>query len=343
MFQELLIPYSRAAPATPRLAAYFSVQNPTASPQPAVAPPQSHARGVALMLVSASLFATSVLLIRAVGRTEAVNVWLISAVRFVVGLGLCFTVYHGEFQPVRMFRQRLLIERGLLGGASVCAYYVALLRIGAGRATFINSTYLIWGGLFAVWALRERFRWPLGVGAVAALGGLGLLTNTFASAGATPGWFDLLALGTALASGWIVVTIRKLHATEHTATIFGSQCAYGLVVCALPALWNLQPLSATALLLLVSAGLLAGFGQLAMTSAYRSLTVAEGSLIQMVVPIGIAAGGMAFFAERFRPSEMLGAGLILAGTALPLVHRRQTAPPAAQPLRAAEASPVSSG
>ena len=311
------------------------------SSRPGIEPPLSHARGVTLMLVSASLFASSVLLIRAVGRTESVNVWLIAAVRFVVGLGLCFTVYHGEFQPVRMFRQRLLVERGLLGGASVCAYYVALLRIGAGRATFINSTYLIWGGLFAVWALRERFRWPLGVGEVVGLAGLALLTNVLAGAGAAPGGFDLLALSTALASGWIVVTIRKLHATEHTATIFGSQCAYGLAVCALPALWNFQSLSAGALLLLVSAGLLAGCGQLTMTQAYRSLTVAEGSLIQMLVPIGIAAGGMAFFAERFRPPEMLGAGLILAGTALPLLHRRQTAPQAAKPLLAAEASPVS--
>jgi drug/metabolite transporter (DMT)-like permease len=343
MFQELLIPCSLFSPTAPRPAEDLLLRTPGKSLRSVASLPQTHARGVGLMLVSAALFASSVLLIRAVGRAESVNVWLISAVRFIVGLGLCFTVYHREFRPVRVFRQRLLIERGLLGGASVCAYYVALLRIGAGRATFINSTYLIWGGLFAVWALRERFRWSLGVGAVVALAGLALLTNVLAAAGAAPGGFDLLALATALASGWIVVTIRKLHATEHTATIFGSQCAYGLVVCALPAFWNLQAISTGALLLLVSAGLLAGFGQLAMTQAYRSLTVAEGSLIQMFVPIGIAVGGVLIFAEHFRPPELLGAGLILAGTALPLLHRRRTASPTAEPQRAAEASPMSSG
>ncbi|MBC8011469.1 MAG: hypothetical protein H7067_15400 [Burkholderiales bacterium] len=49
---------------------------------------------------------------------------------------------------------------------------------------------------------------------------------------------------------------------------------------------------------LVLAGLCAGAGKLAMTQAYRDLSVAEGSLIQTLVPLGIAAGGVAFFPNR---------------------------------------------
>jgi drug/metabolite transporter (DMT)-like permease len=41
----------------------------------------------------------------------------------------------------------------------------------------------------------------------------------------------------------------------------------------------------------------------------------------MVVPLGIAAGGALFFAERFSPVELAGAALILAGSAFPAVRR----------------------
>jgi drug/metabolite transporter (DMT)-like permease len=43
--------------------------------------------------------------------------------------------------------------------------------------------------------------------------------------------------------------------------------------------------------------------------------VAEGSLMQILVPLGIAAGGAVFFHERFTLHELAGAALILGGTA----------------------------
>ena len=73
------------------------------------------------------------------------------------------------------------------------------------------------------------------------------------------------------------------------------------------------------------AGITAGLGQLTMTRAFRDLPVAEGSLIQMLVPLGIAAGGMLFFGERFALHEAIGAALILAGTAFTAVRSATTA------------------
>ena len=58
-----------------------------------------------------------------------------------------------------------------------------------------------------------------------------------------------------------------------------------------------------------------------MTRAFRDLPVGEGSLLQMLVPLGIAVGGAVFFAERFSPAELIGATLILVGTALPAIRR----------------------
>lgn len=290
---------------------------PTASADPARA---RHRRGLALMLGSAACFTANVLLIRGAAQIETVDIWFVSCLRFVIGLALVVAVYGRDWQPAHLFRRRKLAERGLFGGLGVAGYYVTVVELGAGRATFINNTYLVWGALIAVFVLRERFRATLAAGSVAALAGLALLTGAFAG-GSAFGVYDALAVLTAIASGYIVVTIRQLHATEHSATIFSSQCVYGLLVCGVPALLHLQPVGGAAFALLAVASVGAGAGQLLMTRAFRDLSVAEGSLLQMTVPIGIAVGEAALFSARFTGAELAGAALILAGCALPVLRR----------------------
>jgi drug/metabolite transporter (DMT)-like permease len=76
------------------------------------------------------------------------------------------------------------------------------------------------------------------------------------------------------------------------------------------------------------AALCSGIGQITMTGAFRHLPVGEGSLMQMLVPLGIACGGVLFFAEDFARHELIGAALILGGTALPALWRPTEAVPA---------------
>jgi drug/metabolite transporter (DMT)-like permease len=276
------------------------------------------------MLGSTACFIANVLLIRALGGLENVSLWVVVSARFVIGLLIVLGLYRREFQPSHLFTERKLIERGLLGGLGTLGFYYTVTRLGAGRATFINSTYVIWGGLMAVWMLRERLRTALVGGAITTLLGLALLTNPFAGSTHT-GFPDLIALLGAFVSAWVIVTIRQLHAREHSSTIFAAQCVYGLLVCGGPALHDFGALSPTAWMVLALASICAGVGQLLMTRAYRDLNVAEGALLQMLVPLGIALGGIAFFGEHFTGAELMGGALIVAGTAAPalLPGRRQ--------------------
>jgi drug/metabolite transporter (DMT)-like permease len=214
--------------------------------------------------------------------------------------------------------------RGVVGGAGVYAFYLTVVHLGAGRATFINNTYVIFGALGAVWLLGERFHAALAIGSVAALSGLALLTNAF-SANAHATVYDLLAVVTALASAYVVVTIRQLHATEHTSTIFAAQCVYGLILCSIPAGLHLQTVSALSWAMMILAGIFAALGQITMTRAFRDLPVAEGSLLQMLVPLGIALGGTIFFREHFAAHELVGAALILGGTTFTALRREARA------------------
>jgi|GEM_PF-1865311 len=110
----------------------------------------------------------------------------------------------------------------------------------------------------------------LAIGCVTTLTGLASLTNVI-STGMHPGVYDVLALLTAFASATVIVLIRQLHAKEHTSTIFAAQCVYGLLICAVPALCYTK-----------------AFPPMAMTKAFRELPVGEGSLLQMLVPLGVA-------------------------------------------------------
>lgn len=177
------------------------------------APLSPHARGVMLMLASTVFFTANVLLTRLLGEVQAVDVWLICCARFVVGLVLIGLFFRREFQPVRLVRSRKLAERGIVGGLGVFGFYLTVVHIGAGRATFINTTYIGIGALLAVWILGERFRVSVAAGSLIALTGLALLTNAF-GATAQAGYYDLVAVAVALGSAWVVITIRQLHATD---------------------------------------------------------------------------------------------------------------------------------
>lgn len=279
------------------------------------------------MLLSVAGFTSNVLLVRALEVLQFANIWLVSCARFIVGLAVVAVVYRREWRPLNLVRHPRLIERGLLGGFGVYLTYLCVVKLGAGRATFINNTYVIWGALLAAWILRERLRPSLLLGGVASLVGLALLTNVLGS-GRAPGPYDAVAVLASLVAAWVVVTIRQLHVTEHSSTIFAAQCFYGLLLCGGPALAQLRPITPFALGMTLLASITAAVGQLAMTRAFRDLNVTEGSLLQMLVPVGIALGGVVFFHEHFTPLELAGAALILGGTAFTAL-RQPARPPAA--------------
>jgi drug/metabolite transporter (DMT)-like permease len=272
------------------------------------------------MVLSTVCFTANVLLVRTLSEHGVTNIWLVTCARFVVGLAILATVYRREWQPAHLFTNRKLIERGLSGGFGVYVTYLAVVKAGAGRATFINNTYVVWGALLAAWVLREKLRPSVLTGGLLALVGLSLLTNLFAP-DSHPSIYDGVAVCSALLSAYVVVTIRQLHATEHSSTIFAAQCVYGLVACSVPMFFQPLALTPSGAGLLIVAGVTAAGGQLAMTRAFRDLPVAEGSLLQMLVPLGVAASSALLFHEHFSTHEIIGAALILAGTTFTAMKR----------------------
>lgn len=269
-------------------------------------------RGVLWMLASAVLFAANTLLIRAASLAAGgADGWQAALFRGGVGV-VILLVFFGNgrgFSARRMFLNRLVVMRGLIGGFGIITFYLTIAELGAGRAIVINLTYPMFGTLIAAVWLKERVRVMTFFWLVVAMGGLMI----FLSDGGmrlAPGFYDFVGLAGAFAAGWVVVIIRRLRREEHPATIYGAQASCSLVM-GLPFLGETVKLPFAGWGLLVAGAVVVTVSQLIMTRAYQRLSIARGTSLQMTLPIFTAVGAFFFFGERFEVHELLGAVVTL--------------------------------
>jgi drug/metabolite transporter (DMT)-like permease len=273
-------------------------------------------RGTFWMLASLGSFTGNALLIKHCTTDRHIDPWLAMAFRFAVGFLVTWILFghSGGLQARRVFLNRLLASRGVMGAFGTAAYYFSIGPLGAGKATLIGNTWTVWAAVIATTVLHERLGVVKFVGILVALVGLGLLTDISPDSLTRDGRWELISLGGAILAALVIVVIRQLTRTETSATIFASQCLYGLLL-ALPfAIRHVGQLSATDYLLVIAAALCAGMGQLSMTEGFRFLTVAAGGAFQMAVPLLISLGGVFFFEEHFTLAQAAGGFLIVAGS-----------------------------
>jgi drug/metabolite transporter (DMT)-like permease len=278
---------------------------------------QHHSRrGTLWMLVSLTCFTGNALLLKVLASIRHVDPWM--ALTFRAGLGLLVTIVlfapAGSLRLARSFQNWLLASRGVLGALGTAAYYITIGPLGAGKATLIGNTWCVFASIMAAFVLHERLGLVKLLGIVLALCGLGLLTGMTPGSLAVFGHHEMIALGGAVLAAAVVVVIRQLTRTETSATIFASQCVYGLLL-GVPFAWmHFTSLGWTDVALLCAAAICATFGQLAMTEGFRFLSVAAGGAFQNTVPVIITLCSISLFAEPFTTPQALGAVLVLWGS-----------------------------
>ncbi len=279
-------------------------------------------RSVILMLASVVLFAANTLIIRAVSlQFPAADGWLASLFRGAVGLlvvGALFGFGRG-LRMKRIFSSRLVVLRGVVGALSIIAFYITVVKLGAGRAVIINLTYPVFASLIAAIWLKEKLSRTALLWMCAAIGGLVIFLHE-SGASPLPSAYDLLGLAGAVGAGWVVVVIRRLRHEEHPSTIYASQALYSLAL-ASPSAASLPGLPSFAWWGLAFGAVIVTIAQLMMTRAYQTLTVTRGSTLQMLLPLVTAAGGFAAFGETYHPLDILGGVITLFATWRVVVSR----------------------
>lgn len=277
--------------------------------------PASERTGILLMLASVVLFAANVLLLRALSRWyPMVDGAMASVVRGWVGLAVVVVAFRGRgFAPGHLLTRPLVLLRGAVGAAGILLFYVTIPHLGAGRSVIINLTYPLFGAGLAAVYLQERLTLTrLGWMGVA-LVGLGIFFAGDAWSAGVSRW-ELAGLAGAMVAGVAVVLIRLLRHSEHSSTIYASQCVWSAVAASPWCVGAMTGLPSGAVGGLVLAALLVAGGQLALTESFRTLAVARGSAIQMLLPLITGAGGMVLFGEAFTAWEAVGAAVTLVAT-----------------------------
>ena len=280
-------------------------------------PPAAHydlRRGAMWMLGSLVGFTGMALLVKHLGSTRGISGWWALFFRAAVGLFVVWGIY-GPRRQVSFRRAatgRMLVSRGVMGAFGTAAYYLTLPILGAGKATLIGNTWVIWAALLAVPLLGESLTLRKSCGMLLAIAGIALITGLQGGDFSQFGRYELLAISGALIAAGVVVVIRQLTRTETSGTIFASQCIYAGLF-ALPFCFTVTAPGLLDIGLLTLAALLASWGQIGMTEGFRYLPVSIGGAFQILLPLCITLCGWILFEESFSQTQIIGASLILAG------------------------------
>ncbi|MEO0414791.1 MAG: DMT family transporter, partial [Verrucomicrobiota bacterium] len=271
---------------------------------------------MALVVMGGSVlcFTVNSLLLKYLGSVRAIDPSVALAFRAVVGMLVVWCFSRGR-RPVewrRVFIDKGLIARGLTGIVGTAAFYLTIPALGAGKATLLNNTYVLFAAVFAVWFLKESLNRSRVVWIGISFFGVALLVGV-KDAVANNSWYDMIGIVGAIAAAGSVILIRRLTSRYSNGTIFMSQCVW-VGIAALPfAILRWGNVGWTEFAILSGAALMAGIGQLMLNEGFRRLSVATGAAIQMGWPVLTAFGGIVFFGEVFTSIQVVGSVMILLG------------------------------
>ena len=247
----------------------------------------------------------------------------LAVLRFVVGALLslaAFGLIPGLYRPSNY---RLLIMRGLSGGAVVVLYFYALAHIPAGEAGILYNVFPVIAVALSLVIFKERPTFHLWLAILAASLGVGLVLSQ-GHLGFGFGRGQLAALGAAVFAATSANAIRAVRHTDNAATIFFFFCIAGLPV-VLPFALTPWPGGLAPWGLAVVMSLLAYGGQLLMSQAYGTLSVSEAAVWLQLLPIVQYLLAVPLLGERATGAGLAGVLITVAGVAYGTVlgHRRR--------------------
>ena len=248
----------------------------------------------------------------------------LAVLRFGVGALLSLLAFGLIPRLYRPSNYRLLVMRGLSGGAVVVLYFYALAHVPAGEAGLLYNVFPVIAVVMSLLLFKERPTIHLWLAILAASLGVALVLSQ-GHLGFGFGQGQLAALGAAVFAATSANAIRAVRHTDNAATIFFFFCLAGLPV-VLP--FALTPLPGGGLpwALAILMSLLAYGGQLLMSQAYGTLSVSEAAVWLQLLPITQYLLAAPLLGERFTAPGLAGVLITVAGVTYGTVmgHHKRT-------------------
>lgn len=275
-----------------------------------------NSKGILLTLGSVVFFALMAVLVKAIPNVSSFQTTFF---RFAIGLGIIGILSLFGIIRLQFNDRKNLFWRGLVGGAAVYLFYLAILKLGVGKGSVYIYSYPIFATLFSMMILKEKVEPIKFVVIFISFAGLILLSVGGGKESlAGMGIYEMIAIAGSVVTGLAVVFVKKLHDSDNSYAIFFSQCIVGFWMFLVPSGVTQSSGNMTELLLLVLVGVVATIGQLFMTEGYKYVNVATGSLLQSMVPVFNLLSGWLIFHEHFSTVEMTGA-FVIVGSCFALV------------------------
>ncbi len=268
-------------------------------------------RGMLVMAASSILFSGMSVL---VPFARPASTFIIASSRYVTGIAAVMGLALLGFTRLRVSNWPWIVVRGLFGAAGVYFTYYGIVEIGLGMGTVLNYTYPVFAAILAPLLLKEKLTLDVVVAVLVSFFGIFLVVDPLASGGLGAGKTvpTLLTLSGGIASAVAIVAVKKLRETESSTMIYLSQCVFGILVTGYPAAASSFHFAAPVWAVLLGIGVIATVAQLLMTSAYRDVPAAEGSLPAFLTPVINAVLAVVIFGEKFRPLALAGSLIVLA-------------------------------
>ncbi|WP_299969776.1 DMT family transporter [uncultured Roseobacter sp.] len=295
------------------------------------------ALGIALRILSGVLLAGMFICVKAVSQDVPLGEIVFFRSAFAIIPLVVFLWLRQEFpQGLATRRPGGHLLRASFGAMALFASFAAIARLNIAEAILIAQLSPILMAIAAVGLLGERL--TLWRGGALALGFAGVIVMLWPELG-TQGGSDarltgvLLALLSATLSALAMIMVRSLNRTESPGAIalyFVLASMIGALA-TLPSGWVMP--GGWTLLALVGAGLLGGFGHIAMTLAFRYAEATRLAPFEYIALIWPILADLVIFRLPLSSSFVLALPLVLIGAALAAAERPRAAENAPAPRR----------
>ena len=273
-------------------------------------------KAILYMFLAAALFAVMNALAKYLSDYHTFQIVFFRSLGTVV-LCMTYLLYH----KIDLFgtHRKLLILRGVVGVSSLVFFFMSLKLLPLGTAVSIRYLSPIFGGIFAVWLLRERIKpiqWFFFMIAFAGVVMLKGFESNVSMLGLT------YVLISSVSVGMVFVLIRKIGTREHPFVIINYFMVIGLLVGTIFMIPFWKTPTASDWPLLLSMGVLGFGGQVFMTKAFQLEEASRVAPIKYAEAIFALIIGWIWFGEGYTIFGLLGIALIMGGMFLNVLVKK---------------------
>ncbi|HLP52225.1 MAG TPA: DMT family transporter [Chitinophagales bacterium] len=273
--------------------------------------------GIRYMLLSTLSFAVMNVFIKKVSNVPAMEVVFF---RCLVSMLLCLIIIYQDKADWKGSNRKLLLARGIFGTIALYTFFITLQNIPLGTAVTIQYLSPIFTTVIAIFWLREKVKplqwlfFALSFAGVLVIKGF---DNRIS--------LTMLAIGivSALASGFAYNMVRSLKEKEHTMVVVLHFQLVGVATGLVGMLFNWRMPNGWEWFYLIMIGVCTQLGQVNLTKALQSETMANVTIFNYVGIIYALGFGFLLFGEHYEGLAFAGIALVLTGVLLNYFYQRK--------------------